>query len=114
PIYIQGEFYSEATVTDGSTTNLGDSVFMDVKLKNNDAKTRYLPYQLPKATEEKLDCLMRQLELNTGSIDLIATAEGTYYFLEVNPGGQFSAPSERANFHLEKRVAEVLIENDLS
>ncbi|MEM9261789.1 MAG: grasp-with-spasm system ATP-grasp peptide maturase, partial [Bacteroidota bacterium] len=61
---------------------------------------------------EKLELLMRKLELNTGSIDLMVSEEGEYYFLEVNPGGQFSAPSERANFNLEKRVAETLIEQD--
>lgn len=111
--YLMGQFFSEATITKGNTTNLGDTVFMDVKLKGTDAETRYIPYQLPQEVEEKLDRLMRKLELNTGSIDLIVSEDGEYYFLEVNPGGQFSAPSERANYHLEKRVAETLIEQDL-
>jgi glutathione synthase/RimK-type ligase-like ATP-grasp enzyme len=110
--YLMGEFFSEATQTEGSTTNLNDTVFVDIKLKNTDVETRYLPYQLPIEIEEKLDLLMRKLDLNTGSIDLLVNETGEYYFLEVNPGGQFSAPSERENFHLEKRVAEILIKKD--
>lgn len=111
--YLMGKFYSEATLTSEKTTFLGDTVFVDVKLKGAAAATRYLPYQLPAAVEQKLTRLMEKLELNTGSIDLIVTEQGDYFFLEVNPGGQFSAPSERANQQLERRVAETLIEQDL-
>lgn len=110
--YLMGEFFSEATVTSGNQTNLNDTVFTDIKLKGIEAETYYVPYQLPAAIEEKLELLMRKLELNTGSIDMMVSEEGEYYFLEVNPSGQFSAPSERANFNLEKRVAETLIEQD--
>lgn len=112
--YLMGQFFSEATRTDGETTQLDDITFMDVKLKSSDVQTSYAPYQLPAEIEQKLTLLMQKLELNTGSIDLIATDDGEYHFLEVNPCGQFSAPSERSNFHLEKRVAEILIENDIS
>ncbi|MBC6996639.1 hypothetical protein QWY85_09010 [Neolewinella lacunae] len=111
--YLMGQFYSEATLTDCSTTDMGETTFMDIKLKTNDEKTRYVPYQLPRAIEKKLERLMQLLDLNTGSIDLIVSETGEYYFLEVNPCGQFSAPSERANLQLEKRVAETLIEKDL-
>ncbi|WP_273444825.1 hypothetical protein [Neolewinella agarilytica] len=112
--YLMGEFFSEATQTQGSTTSVNDTVFMDVKLKTAEAETRYLPYQLPIEVENKLTQLMQKLDLNTGSIDLIVNETGEYYFLEVNPGGQFSAPSERSNFHLEKRIAELLIKKDTS
>jgi glutathione synthase/RimK-type ligase-like ATP-grasp enzyme len=111
--YLMGKFFSEATITTEKTTSLGDTVFVDVKLKGDAAGTYYVPYQLPADTEEKLTHLMEKLELNTGSIDLIVNEQGDYFFLEVNPGGQFSAPSERTNQQLERRVAETLIEQDL-
>jgi glutathione synthase/RimK-type ligase-like ATP-grasp enzyme len=111
--YLMGEFFSEATLTAEKTTFLGDTVFVDVKLKGDSAETSYVPYQLPVEIEQKLTHLMEKLELNTGSIDLIVNEEGDYFFLEVNPGGQFSAPSERTNQQLERRVAERLIEQDM-
>lgn len=111
--YLMGQFFSEATLTTEKTTFLGDTVFVDVKLKAAAADTRYVPHQLPPDVEQKLTRLMEKLELNTGSIDLIVNEKGDYYFLEVNPGGQFSAPSERTNQQLERRVAETLIEQDL-
>ena len=52
---------------------------------------------------------MRLADLETGSLDLIYSKTGQYYFLEVNPGGQFSMVSIPCNYNLEKKVAEYLI-----
>ena len=51
---------------------------------------------------------MNLIGLNTGSIDMILTPEGDYYFLEVNPVGQFGMISHPCNFYLEEKVANFL------
>ena len=56
---------------------------------------------------------MKSLDLKTGSIDMILTPEGDYYFLEVNPVGQFSMTSSPCNYNLEKRIAEYLMKYDV-
>jgi glutathione synthase/RimK-type ligase-like ATP-grasp enzyme len=52
---------------------------------------------------------MSILKLNTGSVDLIFSEEDNkYYFLEVNPMGQFGMVSKPCNYYLEKEMAQYL------
>lgn len=52
---------------------------------------------------------MNSLDLDSGSIDMIVDSSLTYYFLEVNPIGQFEMVSMPCNYNLEKLIAEELI-----
>jgi hypothetical protein len=104
--YLDGEFYSTAIVNSGTT---------DIKLSvKRDMNVKMIAYDLPEDIRQKLTVLMRKLNLNTGSIDIIKSREGEYYFLEVNPIGQFSGYGFSCNYQLERRVAEWLIRNDHS
>jgi hypothetical protein len=62
-----------------------------VDYRHYDLDSPYLnePYKLPFRIECKIRKLMKKLKLNTGSIDLILTEKNQYYFLEINPNGQF-------------------------
>lgn len=68
-------------------------------------KMRMLPFSLPKDIESKLLLLFKKLELNTGSIDLLVDENDNYFFLEINPVGQFAMTSYPCNYYLEKRIA---------
>ena len=46
--------------------------------------------------------------LKSGSIDMIYSTDNIYYFLEVNPVGQFYQVSFPANYYLEKEIAKTL------
>ncbi|THF51577.1 grasp-with-spasm system ATP-grasp peptide maturase [Flavobacterium supellecticarium] len=70
---------------------------------------RYVPFKLPQKEEEKLLKLLNDLDLNTGSIDLIYDDKGNYVFLEINPVGQFGMVSINCNYNLEKIIANDLI-----
>ena len=52
---------------------------------------------------------MKHIGLNTGSIDMIKSVDGNYYFLEVNPSGQFGMTSFPCNYNLHEKVADYLI-----
>jgi hypothetical protein len=70
---------------------------------------RNVPIKLPDDLENKLHQLMQKLDLNTGSIDMVRCAKTKkYYFLEVNPNGQFGMVSKPCNYYLEKEIAEFL------
>lgn len=71
---------------------------------------RYVPFILPGSIKAKLINLMEKLNLCSGSIDMIKSTSGKYVFLEINPVGQFGMVSHPCNFHLEKKVAEFLIQ----
>lgn len=62
-----------------------------VDYRKYDKENPYLdePFSLPQELETKLLHLMTNLQLNKGSIDLIYADDGEYYFLEINPNGQF-------------------------
>ena len=72
---------------------------------------RTVPYQLPEEIELGLDALMKELNFNTGSIDLILTAKGEYIFLEINPEGQFGMVSHPCNYYLEREMALAFRDN---
>lgn len=102
--YLEGNFYSMVILSqkDPKTRT-------DFRKYNYHKPNRWLPFRLPSNIEKKIDALMRRLNLNTGSIDLICTPEGNYVFLEVNPTGQFSMVSKVCNYPIERDIAKYLI-----
>jgi len=82
-----------------------------VDFRSNDhQKTplKYVPYKMPKMLEVKLLKLMHELNLNTGSIDVLLSKDGKYVFLEVNPVGQYGMTSNPCNYYLDKKIAQLL------
>lgn len=70
---------------------------------------RTTPYKLPADIEMKLKLLFNYLKLYTGSADLIVSEDNKFYFLEINPVGQYGMVSLSCNYHIEKIVVEYLI-----
>ena len=89
-------------------SQLDPTTQIDFRNYNDENPNRNVPFKLPLIVEKKLVRLMESLDLNTGSIDLILTKSGAYYFLEVNPVGQFGMTSHPCNYYLEKEIANAL------
>lgn len=70
---------------------------------------RVVPFNLPKEITDKLKKLMKLLNLNSGSIDLIVDINGNYIFLEVNPIGQFDQVAYPCNYPIYQLLAKKLI-----
>jgi hypothetical protein len=100
---------------------LGDELWGMATFSQDDASTRVdfrrvagssfnrqVPYAVPEREREPILAFMAAAGLTTGSIDMIRSPDGTLWFLEVNPVGQFSMVSHPCNYHLEKRIAERL------
>ncbi|WP_162623254.1 grasp-with-spasm system ATP-grasp peptide maturase [Confluentibacter sediminis] len=104
--YLNGECYSMAIFSQNDKKTKVD--FRNYDLEN---PTRYVPYKLPKDIEEKINNMMIKLNLNTGSLDIIYSPDRKYYFLEVNPAGQFGMTSDPCNYSLHRKVAKYLNEN---
>jgi ATP-GRASP peptide maturase of grasp-with-spasm system len=77
----------------------------DFRKYNEHKPNRFVPYRLPEEISDKICRLFQRLDLNTGSVDLMVDAKGDYYFLEINPVGQFGMVSGPCNYYLEKQVA---------
>lgn len=105
--YLMGELYSMIIFSqnDPQTT-------LDFRQYNREKPNRFLPYKLPTEERKKIKKFMQSIDLNCGSIDLIKATDNKYYFLEVNPTGQFGMVDFPCNYGLHKRVAEMLIKLD--
>lgn len=98
--YIDGHFFSMAILSQTSEQSK-----IDYRKK---PPTEQIPVQLPHEIEKKLSGVFIELGLNTGSADLIVTPEDKYYFLEINPVGQFGMTSIPCNYNIEKTIARYL------
>ena len=105
--FLDGNFYTMAIFS-----QLDEKTRVDFRNYNEGKPNRTIPYLLPSNIEDLLRVLMEKLNLNTGSIDVIKSIQGHYYFLEVNPVGQFGMTSHPCNYFLEKEIANFLIKND--
>lgn len=93
--FLVDTFYSMAIFND------------EVDGRNNQKESRRIPFKLPSIIENKLLILLKNLEYNFASIDLLFD-DIDFYFLELNPVGQFGMLSSECNYNLEKKIAIVL------
>ncbi len=105
--YLDGAFYATAIIVGEKPE---DSV--DVKLNYESAHINWIPYDLPKDFRERLHAFMQEINLNTGSLDIMKMKDGEHVMLEINPVGQYSAPGYRCNYYLEEKIAKWLIKHD--
>ena len=103
--FLNDTFYASAIFSQND-----DKTKVDFRDYNFEKPNRTPPYQLEPEYEEKLRRLMKELNLNSGSIDLLVTPNKEYIFLEVNPIGQFQQVSAPCNYQLEREVARTLIQ----
>ena len=101
--YIRGEFYSMAIFSQKNKKTRIDFRHYDDELPN-----RNVPFKLPKEIEKKINKLLQLLNINSASIDMLYGIDKVFYFLEINPIGQFGMTSSPCNYYLEKLIAEIL------
>jgi ATP-GRASP peptide maturase of grasp-with-spasm system len=100
--YLNDECYSMAIFSQND-----DQTKTDFRKYNNEKPNRNIRYSLPKDVEDKVQKLMQVLDLNCGSLDFIKSGD-LYYFLEVNPVGQFANVAYHCNYPLFKKIADYL------
>jgi glutathione synthase/RimK-type ligase-like ATP-grasp enzyme len=78
----------------------------DMRMVIGEAKVSAI--ELPKNAQHMLLMLQRRLNLDYGAIDLRRTDAGEYYFLEVNPAGQWLFVEQRTNLPITRAMADYL------
>jgi ATP-GRASP peptide maturase of grasp-with-spasm system len=101
--YFNRKFYSVAYF---SQSNVKTKV--DYRRYDQENPNRQVPINIPNDLKRKIILLLKELNLNTGSLDIIASS-GKYYFLEINPVGIFDNVSFYGNWYIEREIAEFLI-----
>lgn len=73
-----------------------------------DNSVAFEPHHLPCSVADRLTALMTDLGLVYGAIDLRLGVDGEYYFLEVNPAGQFVYLELKTGLPIMSALASVL------
>lgn len=102
-IYLDGKTYSQAIFSQSR-----EVAALDYR-QGYDSGMRTCNYTLPIFVEEQVKKLMRELDLNFGSLDIVVTKDKRYVFLEVNPNGQYGAVSLTTNMNVDYEVAKFLM-----
>lgn len=118
PVLLQNEiekkievrvfYFKEKIFSMAIFSQLNKESKIDCRNKNSKKETRYSPFKLPIKIKKQIIEFMKTSGLDTGSIDLILTKNDEYFFLEVNPQGQFDWVSENCNYYIEKFIADQL------
>jgi len=103
-VYLEGKFYSMAIFSQRNEKTQIDFRHYDRSLPN-----RRVPFALPDAYSEKVKLMLDKFKLDCCSVDTLVTQSGKFYFLEVNPVGQFGMTSYPCNYQIEKRIADFLL-----
>lgn len=98
--YLDGKCYSCCIFSQND-----NQTQIDYRNYNENRPNRNVPYALPDYMVKKIQKFMTMCGLESGSLDIIVDTEGEYYFLEVNPVGQYSYVSVNCNFFLDKAIA---------
>ncbi len=98
--YIKNQIYAVAI--------LNKKQHVDIRMLNDNS---IIPYELSLDIRKKIIKMMRYLNLNFGTIDMVQQANNCN-FLEVNPVGQFGFFSNWCNVNIEKKIATSLYEED--
>lgn len=102
--YLNNKCYSSAIFSQNDSCTS-----VDFRNYNKIKPNRYVPFKIPNSIDRKINKLMNVLNFNTGSIDMIVSTTGKFYFLEVNPIGQYGMISSPCNYYLDKIISDFLI-----
>lgn len=97
-VYLDGEFF---------TGKINNSEYTDWRIANGDYF--WSEYLLPEHIRTNLTAMMKEIGLYIGAIDMIRGQDGNYYFLEVNPQGEWGMLQKELNFPIAERIADNLI-----
>jgi len=117
PTYIQHHVIKQCDIR---VTAVGRKLFATAIMSQENEETkidwrygehilRYEEMKLPDVIADKCRMLMDRLDLRFGAIDFIQDNDGKYWFLEINPNGQWAWIECRTNYKISYEIAELLI-----
>ena len=117
PVVIQNYVGNNSSKIDVRVTIIEDTTFAVKILKNNQGiigdwrrekdEIQYIEFELPMQIKQQCILLTQLLGLNFGAIDLIEF-DNEYYFLEINPTGEWAWLEENTSFPIAERICNSL------
>ncbi|MBK8245385.1 MAG: grasp-with-spasm system ATP-grasp peptide maturase [Saprospiraceae bacterium] len=101
--YINKQFFASAILSQKNPKTR-----IDFREYDSQTPNRIIPIQLPNEIVVKLSTLMHELNINSGSIDMIYSESNQFIFLEVNPVGQFEQVYIPCNYNIDIYIASLI------
>jgi hypothetical protein len=98
--FINGAFFASGIY---SLSNAIDS-----RQYIGDLNTSIFPITIPNTLKSKLKKLINSFNLFFCTIDLILDKKGNYYFLDINPSGQYSYIDDLCNFNIDTQITNYI------
>jgi len=86
-----------------------ESLTVDDWRRDQECKLKYAEYRLPPDIESHCRQLLKYFDLQFGAIDMIVTPNGEYFFLEINPNGQWAWIEEITSLPLSEALMNLLV-----
>lgn len=99
--YILNQFYSYASF--GPSYSFESEVNIDSRDYHN-RNDSIVNFNLPKVFEKKLIKLLKYLNINTASLDIMLSKQNTFFLLDINPYGIYDTASEYCNYPIESKI----------
>jgi|SRR5690242_3369691 glutathione synthase/RimK-type ligase-like ATP-grasp enzyme len=89
--YIEKEYEIRVTVVgeDLFAASVDSQTDIESTIDWRKKRTKFEKYELPEPLKEKCFSMVRKLNISFGAFDFVKSTCGIYYFLEVNPNGQW-------------------------
>ncbi len=101
-------------MTELRITIVGDKIFPVAVLSDNEvdwrkSKITLESIDLPNNIEDLCFEYVSALGLRYGCVDMIISPDGDYYFLEINPNGQWGFVEQKTGLPIGKAIAHLLL-----
>lgn len=104
-VYVSGKFF--VGTIDTTQTSEGKTDWR----KTTQGNAKWEHGSLPQGLKDKLTKFMNELNLQFGAIDLIEAPSNEFYFLEVNPIGEWGMLEKDLDLPISKAIATSIYEN---
>lgn len=107
--YLRKKIWTTAIFSQNSRKTKIDFRIYDSKFPN-----RNEPFIIPNLLKQRIIKFMSKLNLDNGSLDFVISEDNKYYFLEVNPMGQFGAVAFESGYNISKVISKELIKPSIN
>lgn len=115
PVYIQNYVQKSYEVR----VTVIDDIFFAVKIISDNpvdwrnGNNRYELIEVPEEVKECIHMMMKDFQLRFGAIDYIVGGDGKWYFLEINPNGQWQWLECILNLSISDCIMQVLLGGEI-
>jgi ATP-grasp ribosomal peptide maturase len=87
-----------------------ESASGEVDWRSDYTALNYRPIQIPAEIQERIRGLLDEFDLRFGALDFSVTDDGSWWFLELNPNGQWAWLEDETGLPISEAIADALTE----